>query len=65
MRGGVPAFEAIVELGIGADAFVADQQSGAYVWMFVDEALDGRHHRVARVGDAENKLITWIIKFKT
>ena len=66
VRGGVPALEAVVELRVGADALVADQQSGAH-------AADARRSGAGpsgttgsrACGDAEDQFIVWIIELKT
>ena len=63
-RGRSPAFDAIVEFGVGADSLVADQQTGAGVRVLAEQLFDDRHDRVLHRSDAEDRLIVGIIEFE-
>ena len=52
-----PALDAIVELGIGADAVVADQQPGRHFWKAANGGTDQPDHWVVSMSDAEDQLV--------
>jgi hypothetical protein len=52
---GAPSLDAIVELGIRADAVVADEKLRLDAGMGGDEVAHHRHHRVARGRHAEDQ----------
>ena len=60
--GGAPALEHIVELRIGADALVADQEPGRDVRMLGDQAAHQRDDRIARGRRAEQDLVARIVE---
>ena len=64
MRRGAPSLDAIVELGIGADAIVADEKLRRYRRMLGDELAHHRHHRIALGGDAEDQLVFGVVELE-
>jgi hypothetical protein len=59
---GAPAFNDIVELGIAADAIVANEEFCGHAGMCGDQAADQRQDRVSGGGDAEQDLVVGIIE---
>ena len=57
-----PALDDIVELGVGADAIVADQQPRRDARICVNVAPDQRRDRIGRIGDTEHYLVFGIIE---
>lgn len=60
--GGNPSFDDVVELGIRADAFIADQQSRRNMRMQFDQASHQGYDRIARLRHAEQNLIVGIVQ---
>ena len=58
----LPALDDIVELGIGADAIVADQQARRNLGMRGHRAARDRRDRIGGVGDAEDDLVIGIVE---
>jgi hypothetical protein len=61
---GTPSLDAIVELGIGADAVVADEKLGRYVRIVGDELAHHSHNRITLGGDAEDQLVFGVIELE-
>ena len=64
MRRRVPAAHAIVELRIGADFLVADDQTGGNIGIGGDELFDDRDDGIIGAGAAEDDLIGRIVELK-
>ncbi len=64
MLGRVPALNAIIELGIGADIIVADQEARGNIGIFGEQPLDQRDDRIVRRLHAEQQLVIGIIQFE-
>lgn len=62
MRRRVPALDRVVELRIGADAIVADQQPRRDFGMRVDQAMDDRVHRIVLARDTKEDFVIRIIE---
>ena len=58
----LPALDDVVELGIDADAIVADEQTRGNFGMGIDESTNERGDRVRGVGDAEDDLVFGIVE---
>jgi len=64
MRRGAPSLDAIVELGIGADAVIANEKLRRDAGMGGDEVAYHRHHRVATGRHAEDQFECGIGEFE-
>ncbi len=64
MLGRVPAFDTIIELGIGADVIITGQQSSMNAGIFGDEAFHQRDDRIMRRLHAEQQFVIRIIQFE-
>ena len=60
MRGGAPALDEIVQLGIGRKRIAADEQLGVDVRILGDEAADHRHDGIVGVIAAQDQLIALV-----
>ena len=64
VRGGAPALDHVIELGIGAHALIADQQSCIDRGISGNEVLDEPDDGVGRVSDAKQYFILRIIELE-
>ena len=60
----LPALETIVELGVGADRIVADQQAAAPFGLLDEERADQGNDRIGLLLDAEQHFVIGIIEFE-
>ena len=60
--GGAPALEHVVELRVGTDALVADEEPGGDVRMLGDQAAHQTDDRVPCGCRAEQDLVAWIVE---
>ena len=61
----LPPLDAVVELGIGADVVVADEQTRLALGMRRDQPLDQRNDRVVRRLHAKDDLIVGIVEIES